>query len=94
MRFPKKVLFAIVLLFVILALTILTAFQNPKQINKYTLKEYQGRIGVFFYNEKQPRQVLDVVVDELPKKDAEQLKSGFYLKSKEELLQLIEDLDG
>ena len=57
----------------------------------YELKTVNGKLAVFFYGEKQPRMVLDVYVQTLPKLDQQQLHVGIPVKNYEELLKRIED---
>ena len=57
----------------------------------YELKTENGKLAVFFYGEKQPRMVLEVYVQTLPKLDQQQLRAGIPIKNYEELLKRIED---
>ncbi len=59
----------------------------------YTLKEYEGRIGVFYNAETAPYQELDVDVSSLPEADQELLKEGIKVYSTEKLKGIIEDYE-
>lgn len=59
----------------------------------YTLKEYNGVIGVFYNEEISPYQEIDVDVSTLPEADQELLKDGIKIYSKEELNNRIEDYE-
>ncbi len=59
----------------------------------YVLKEYQGHVGVFRYGYTSPSEILDALISDLPAHDREELKSGVYVYSDDELQQRIEDYD-
>lgn len=59
----------------------------------YTVRELDGRIGVFDANGAHVR-TLNVAVATLPRADREQLAAGITLSSEQELMALIEDYSG
>lgn len=59
----------------------------------YTLKEYDGIIGVFYNEESAPYQEIQVDVSLLPEADQQLLKDGIKVYSKEELNSKIEDYE-
>lgn len=58
---------------------------------QYTLKEYHGRLAVYFKDEPNPQKVFDVYLSTLPSYDRGQLQLGVRVKDYEELVQRIED---
>lgn len=58
---------------------------------KYTLKEYNGRIGVFSGESETPSEILGVYVFTLPEADRNSLMIGITAYGEENLRQLIED---
>lgn len=67
--------------------------QDAMQAAMYTVREVNGRIGVFDANGTQVR-TLRVAVATLPRADREQLAIGITLTSEQELQALIEDYAG
>ncbi len=67
--------------------------QAPKAQREfeYLLKEYEGRLAVFFHEEEAPQTVFDVYVSTLPEYDRGQLQQGVPVKDYGELLKRIED---
>lgn len=63
------------------------------QSDLYTVKEYQGIIGVFHNSDMIPYQEIRVEVASLPKKDQELLKKGIQVYSKDKLNSVIEDYE-
>ncbi len=59
----------------------------------YTVKEYEGEIGVFHNEETAPYRRLDVNVSSLPEADQELLKEGIKVYSTEKLKSIIEDYE-
>lgn len=59
----------------------------------YTVKEYEGGIGVFCNDEIIPIQKIDVDVFSLPTADQELLKEGIKVYSVDRLNQIIEDYE-
>lgn len=64
---------------------------SNEQKSGYLLKEYDGKLAVFFPEEEKPRMVFDVYVATLPPYDRGQLMQGVYAEDYEQLLQRIED---
>ena len=60
----------------------------------YTVKEYQGHIGVFRNEEPEPFEEIEVNVDLFPEADRELLKNGIKAYTSEELNGVIEDYEG
>lgn len=61
--------------------------------NTYTVKEYDGHIGVFYNDESIPYQVIDVEVSSLPEADRELLKKGIQVQDTARLNSIIEDYE-
>lgn len=61
------------------------------QIDVYTIKAYQGHIGVFLNNEKEPFKEYNVSLYSLPQTDQELLKQGITATSQGELRLILED---
>ncbi len=61
------------------------------QIDIYTIKAYQGHIGVFINNEKEPFKEFNVSLNSLPKEDQELLKEGIKATSQGEVRIILED---
>lgn len=59
----------------------------------YTVKEYQGIIGVFHNGDRIPYQEINVEVSSLPAEDQELLKTGIQVYSKDKLNSVIEDYE-
>ncbi len=59
--------------------------------NVYTLREYNGHIGVFENDDSTPIQEIDVLVDNLPASDRALLAKGIVAKDTAELRSLLED---
>jgi hypothetical protein len=57
----------------------------------YTLKEYEGRIGIFHNDDTVPYQQLDVDVSTFSEEDQRLLKEGITVYSIDELNRKIED---
>lgn len=58
---------------------------------KYLLKNYDGKLALYFYGEKNPEKVFDVYIKTLPEYDQIQLDDGVFVESYEKLLVLLED---
>lgn len=65
-----------------------TTFTNSVS---YTLKDYNGKIAIFFDNNKSPSKVYDCYTSLLPREDRTAIESGITVYSKEDLIKLIED---
>lgn len=57
----------------------------------YILREFEGRLAVYFNDEPNPQKVFDVYTSTLPPYDRGQLQQGVAINSYEELVQRIED---
>ncbi len=65
---------------------------SPKEPEyQYLLKEYNGKLAVYFSNSKTPQTVFDLYLSTLPEYDRGQLRLGVPVKDYEELVQRIED---
>lgn len=60
----------------------------------YTLREYDGKIGVFRQGNVIPDRVLDVYVFMLPENDAIRLEKGICVTGSDAVRSLIEDFTG
>lgn len=60
----------------------------------FTVREHDGKIGVFTPDSDTPVQILNVYVFTLPTADQRALQSGIPVYSTAELLSLIEDFTG
>lgn len=58
---------------------------------EYILREYEGRLAVFFPGREQPQKIFDVYVSTLPEYDRGQLSQGIPVKDYRALLRRIED---
>ena len=63
-------------------------------VSLYTLREHEGKIGIFESGEATPLQILDVYVFTLPEADRLALRSGIRVYSSDALRSLIEDFTG
>ncbi len=71
-----------------------TADSEPSTVGyKYTVCEYNGKVAVFVYGEKQPETVLDCRIESLPESDAENVRKGIHVINDSELQYLIEAFD-
>ncbi len=61
--------------------------------NTYTVKEYEGHIGVFYNNESIPYQEIDVEISSLPEADRQLLKKGIKVTDTNKLNGIIEDYE-
>lgn len=68
--------------------------QSENEAPVYVLKDYAGKLAVYKFGEEQPNQVLNVFISSLPEFDQQQLHSGVYAYSREQLNGLIQDYDG
>jgi hypothetical protein len=59
----------------------------------YTVKEYQGHIGVFYNDESIPYQEIDVDISALPQADRELLETGIKVTDENKLKGIIEDYE-
>ena len=66
--------------------------QSQVQQHTYLVKEYEGKVAVFYDNVSDPETIYDTYVNELPQLDQQQLRDGIVVNTQEELRVLIEDL--
>ena len=59
----------------------------------YVMKEYNGYLAVFEYGSDTPKEVLSVLITDLPEYDQRELSRGLAIYSEQELQQRIEDYD-
>ena len=57
----------------------------------YLLKEYEGKLAVYYYGASKPQEVFEVYISTLPEYDQKQLSRGLPVKDYEELLIRLED---
>lgn len=60
----------------------------------YTLREYEGKIGIFCDGNTLPDKVLDVYLITLPADDVVRLRDGITASNQAEVRALIEDFSG
>lgn len=72
---------------------ITTMASRSSAVTTYTVKEYEGHIGVFYNNEDTPYQEIDVEVSSLPKADQTLLKDGIRVTDVDRLNSIIEDYE-
>ena len=65
-----------------MAIERLTA-QIPKHEKVYVIKDYKGRIAVFYDDNHIPKKIFDIYTDSLPEDDANKIKTGISLTEKE-----------
>lgn len=70
-----------------------TMASRSSSVNTYTVKEYEGHIGVFYNNESTPYQEIDVEVASLPQADQVLLKDGIRVNDVDRLNSIIEDYE-
>lgn len=59
----------------------------------YVLREYNGKIGVFYLGQESPFQILDVYLSTLPVADQAQIREGIYVEGGDALRSIIEDYE-
>lgn len=57
----------------------------------YILKDYNGKLAIFYEDTQIPYKIFDIFISNLPKKDREAIKSGIKASGDEELEKLISD---
>lgn len=68
--------------------------QNVSTIEyQYILKEYDGKIAVFYPHKEEPSRVLNIYTQNLPEDDIKRLKNGIDVTNLEQLEQYIADFD-
>lgn len=73
---------------------ILSTDVDEKCLKHYIVKEYNGKIGVYYQSalvENPLKQLIDINIQQLREEDREKLKQGIYVNSDQELAQIIED---
>lgn len=65
--------------------------RDGKCNNHFVAKEYQDKIGIFYENNNELYQIININIKELPTADLEMIKNGVILTGKDELMQFIED---
>ena len=63
------------------------------EIGCYIIREHNGNIALFKGDDEQPLAIYPLPADGINAADIEMLKSGIQLRSMDEVLRLIEDLD-
>lgn len=64
---------------------------NSANTAGYTVKAYNGKIGVFIGDSTTPDQVIDVNPDTLPQSEAERLNQGIHVDTHDGLLTILEN---
>lgn len=67
---------------------------SAEQNEKYTLRDYGGRIAVFKYGEDKPDEVFDIFTSSLPESEVKRLQNGITVEGEKALQRLIEDYTG
>ena len=70
-----------------------TEIDTETERTQYTIKSYEGKIGIFTENDTLVR-VIDVYIKTLPKADQRLLEKGFSVIDEAELRAIIEDYTG
>ena len=66
--------------------------KTSSNILSYEVKDFNGNIAVFSFDDEQPIKIIDVYTANLPKADQEMLLKGIRVKSLSELDSILEDL--
>ena len=66
---------------------------SVSQEDSYVLREYNGKIGVFYLGQELPFDVLDVYLSTLPVADQAQIREGIYADGEEQLRSIMEDYE-
>ena len=69
------------------------AYAMASHVAVYTVRTYEGRIGIFLNDSKVPFEELDVDVGLLPEADQVLLEEGIRVTDREHLNRLIEDYE-
>lgn len=91
MKSLNKLKFTAIFAAIILIMAAILISQSSKG---YTVREYNGKIGVFARGSNVLQETLNVRVSELPILDRERLNSGIVAQNDEQLCKIIEDFDG
>lgn len=65
--------------------------ESKQEVQTYTVKTFNGRIGVFAGSDETPIEILDVEVAALPQEDQASLTTGIPAESKSALRRILED---
>lgn len=57
----------------------------------YIMRSYQGKVAVFEPGKSEPRQVLDVYVETLPKEEQDKLAAGIAIETQAQLESMIDN---
>jgi len=68
-----------------------TAISISQQTDSYTIRSYNGKIGVFKNDNVVPDQVLDIFTQNLPQSEQKKLQEGIHAKNHDELLTILEN---
>lgn len=60
----------------------------------YIVKDYNGKVAVFYEGEDKPMRLTEQQVEALPQTDRDMLKEGVTVEGKEALRRLLEDYTG
>lgn len=58
---------------------------------RYILKDYNGRLAVFYETSDVPNEIFEIYTRSLPKEDGEKLKDGILIIGANELSKVLED---
>ena len=64
---------------------------TSKAQTQYSMKMYDGKVGIFENGSSTPSQLLDIDIAALPAEEQRRLEAGITVTSHDELLSLIED---
>lgn len=105
MKKHKKILSFAILITTCIAISIYTFFcliftncqrdKNQKQDldYKYLVKDVSGKINIFKQGQNKPIKIIPKAVRFLPEYDQKMLKDGIYIKTKEQLNNVLEDYE-
>ena len=58
---------------------------------KYILKDYNGRIAVFYDGSETPNEIYEIYTRSLPAEDIEKIEKGIIITGIDELAEILED---
>ena len=64
---------------------------SEKTIQKYILKDYKGRIAVFYDGSDIPNEIFEIYTRTLPAEDAKKLITGIEIDGVDELTDILSD---
>ncbi len=64
---------------------------SEKTIQKYILKDYNGRIAVFYQGSETPNEIFEIYTRTLPPEDAEKIERGIEIDGLDELSEMLTD---